>query len=163
MPGTFGFLAIPSEKGLLNLVFTSKVSKSARQALEELFFFNPRQYRVREAVINSLSRFGHPRIENTVEGLTIKVGNQEAQTLFVYDRSRARDDLVGVVVFMRTSPGEITILHVAVHPDYALQGRHAGLGLTLTLIEKVKEIASRIVGVQRIALPYHQEVAIPIR
>ena len=136
--------------------------KDARPALEELFFFNPRQYRVREGIVNSLGKFGHPRIEDTTNGLSIKVGDHEAQTLFVYDRDRRGDDPVGVVVFIRTSPTEIAIMHVAVHPDYSLQGRRAGLGLGLILIEKVKEIASRIVGVRRIALHYRQDIVIQI-
>ena len=45
---------------------------------------------------------------------------------------------------------EIAIMHVAVHPGYALQGRQAGMGLGVTLIEKVKEIASRIVGMEEV-------------
>jgi len=66
------------------------------------------------------------------------------------------------VVFLRTSPAEIAVMHVAVHPDYALQGRYAGVGLGVTLVEKVKEIASRIVGVRRIALHYRQGIVIQI-
>jgi hypothetical protein len=146
----------------LNLVFSSKVTKDARPALEELFFFNPRQYRVREGIVNSLGKFGHPRIEDTANGLSIRVGDHEAQTLFVFDQDRRGSDPVGVVVFIRISPTEIAIMHVAVHPDYALQGRRAGLGLALILIEKVKEIASRIVGVRRIALHYRQDIVIQI-
>lgn len=146
----------------MNIVFTSKVAKDARPALEELFFFNPRQYRVRDGIVDSLGKFGHPRIEDTANGLSIKVGDQDAQTLFVYDLDRRSADPVGVVVFIRTSPVEIAILHVAVHPDYAFPGRRAGLGLGLVLIEKVKEIASRIVGVRRIALPYQSEIAISV-
>jgi hypothetical protein len=146
----------------LNLVFLSKATKDARPALEELFFFNPRQYRVREGIVNSLGKFGHPRIEDTANGLSIRVGDHEAQTLFAFDQDRRGGDPVGVVVFIRTSPPEIAIMHVAVHPDYALQGRHAGLGLGLILIEKVKEIASRIVGVRRIALHYRQDIVIQI-
>lgn len=146
----------------MNLVFLSKVTKDARPALEELFFFNPRQYRVREGIVNSLGKFGHPRIEDTANGLSIRVGDHEAQTLFVFDQDRRGSDPVGVVVFIRTSPTEIAIMHVAVHPDYALQGRRAGLGLGLILVEKVKEIASRIVGVRRIALHYRQDIVIQI-
>jgi ribosomal protein S18 acetylase RimI-like enzyme len=69
---------------------------------------------------------------------------------------------VGVVVFLRTSPSEMAVLHVAVHPDYALQGRQAGVGLGVTLVEKVKEIASRIVGVEKIVFFYRQHVVIRI-
>jgi len=146
----------------LNLVFTSKVAKDARPALEELFFFNPRQYRVREGIVNSLGKFGHPRIEDTASGLSIRVGDHEAQTLFAFDGDRRDGNPVGIVIFMRTSPAEIAIMHIAVHPDYALQGRRAGLGLGLLLIEKVKEIASRIVGVRQIVLHYQQEIVIPL-
>lgn len=123
-------------------------------------FFNPRQYRVREGIINSLEHFGQPRLEETPAGISVRVGEHEAQTLFAYDRDRRKGDPVGVVVFLRTSPPEIAIMHVAVHPDYALQGKHAGVGLGVTLIEKVKEIASRIVGIQRIVFFYRQEVTI---
>ncbi len=123
-------------------------------------FFNPGQHRVREGIINSLAQFGHPRLEETGQGLSVRVGDQEAQTLFAYDQDRRSKDPVGVVVFLRTAPAEIAIMHVAVHPDYALQGRHAGVGLGVTLVEKVKEIASRIAGVQRVVFFYRREVVL---
>ena len=144
----------------MNLVFSSKVPSECRAALEEMLFFNPRQHLVREGIINSLEQFGHPRLDDTAGGLSIRVGNHEAQTLFAYDRDRPGKDPVGVVVFLRTSAAEIAIMHVAVHPDYALQGQEAGVGLGVTLVEKVKEIASRIVGVERIVFFYRQEVVI---
>jgi len=146
----------------LNFTFSSRAARDARPAVEELFFFNPRQYRVREGIVNSLGRFGHPRIEDTVSGLSVRVGDQEAQTLFAFDSDRRNGNPVGIVIYLRTSPDEIAIMHIAVHPDYALHGRRAGLGLGLVLIEKVMEIASRIVGVRRIALPYQQETVIQL-
>jgi hypothetical protein len=146
----------------VNLVFSSKVPQQSRAALEEMLFFNPRQHRVREGIVHSLEQFGHPRLEETADGLSVRVGDREAQTLFAYDRDRRGDEPVGVVVFLRTSPAEITVLHVAVHPDYALQGRHAGLGLGVVLVEKVKEIASRIVGVQKVGFFYRREVVLRI-
>jgi hypothetical protein len=147
----------------LNLVFTSKAMKDARPALEELFFFNPRQYRVREGIVSSLGQFGHPRIEDKADGLSIRVGNQEAQTLFAFDGDRSTGNPIGVVIFIRTDPAEMAILHLAVHPDYALPGHRAGLGLALVLIEKVREIASRIVGIQRIILHYQRDIVIRVR
>jgi len=146
----------------VNLVFVSKVPVECRAALEELLFFNPRQHLVREGIINSLEQFGHPQVEARQGQLSIRVGNHEAQTLYAYDRDRQAKDPVGVVVFLRTSPAEIAIMHVAVHPDYALRGRKAGVGLGVTLIEKVKDIAARIVGVQRVVFFYRQEVVIHI-
>ena len=146
----------------MNLTYSSKVARDARPAVEELFFFNPRQYRVRDGIVDSLGKFGHPRIEDTMSGLSVRVGDHEAQTLFAFDLDRRDANPVGVVIFLRTAPAEITVIHIAVHPDYALPGRRAGLGLGLVLIEKVKEIASRIVGVRRIVLPYQQEIAIQV-
>jgi hypothetical protein len=144
----------------VNLVFSSKVQKRSREAVENLFFLNPRQYRVRDGIVNALEQFGQPRLEEKDDGVYLRIGDKDAQTLFAFDGSRAGDDPVGVVVFLRNSPAEIVIMHMAVRPDYALQGRRAGLGLGLALIEKVKEIASRIVGVQRIVFFYRQEVVI---
>jgi ribosomal protein S18 acetylase RimI-like enzyme len=144
----------------VNIVFSSKAPKESREVLEELLFFNPRQFRVRSGILDSLKQFGHPRLEDVADGLAVRVGDHEAQTLFAFDRDRRRGELVGVVVFVRTAPEDIAIMHVAVHPDYALQGRHGGTGLGVALVEQVKAIASRIVGVKRIVFVYRNEVVI---
>jgi hypothetical protein len=144
----------------VNLVFSSRAPKKCRPALEDLLFFNPRQHRVREGIVNSLEHFGHPRVEETADGLSIRVGDLEAQTLFAYDSDRVGNEPIGVVVFLRTSPTDVAIMHIAVHPDYALQGQEAGLGLGVVLIEKLKQICTQIVGVKRIIFFYRQEVVI---
>jgi hypothetical protein len=144
----------------VNIVFSSRVPKEYRSDLEDLLFFNPRQHLVRDGIINSLSHFGHPRLDETPAGLSVRVGDHEAQTLFAFDRAGKSKAPVGVVVFLRTSPEEIAIMHVAVDDDYALHGSEAGVGLGVTLVEKVKEIASRIVGIKRIMFFYRQEVVI---
>ncbi|MGD0259385.1 MAG: hypothetical protein ABSD29_06110 [Verrucomicrobiota bacterium] len=146
----------------MNLVFSSRVPSQCRSALEDLLFFNPQQHRVREGILESLEQFGQPRLEETADGLSVRVGNHEAQTLFAYDRDRRGIDPVGLVVFLRTAPSDIAIMHVAVDPDYSLQGRHGGMGVGLTLVEKVKEIAARIVGIKRIVFFYRQEVVIKL-
>jgi len=145
----------------VNLVFTSKVAKQSRPALEALLFFNPSQFRVREGILNSLEKFGHPRLEESGDDLVVRVGTSEAQTLFVYDADSKKKDPIGMVAFLRTSPSEIAIMHLAVREEYALQNRKQGdLGLGITLIEKVKEIAARIVGVQKIIFFYRQNAVI---
>jgi len=146
----------------VNLVFSSKVQKQSREAVENLFFLNPRQYRVRDGIPDALQKFGYPRLEEKDDSVYLRVGDDGAQTLFAFDGNRAGGDPIGVVVFLRSSPTDIIIVHLAVQPDYALQGRRAGLGLGLALIEKVKEIASRIVGVQRIVFFYRPEVVIQL-
>lgn len=124
-------------------------------------FFNPSQSRVREGIINSLAKFGHPRLEESGDNLVVRVGDSDAQTLFAYDLDSKNTDPIGMVAYLRTSPSEIAIMHLAVNEKYALQSRKKGdLGLGITLIEKVKEIASRIVGVERIIFFYRQNAVI---
>jgi hypothetical protein len=143
----------------VNLVFSSKAPRKCKPALEDLLFFNPRQGLVRDGIVHSLAEFGHPRLKESDDGLSVSVGNHEVQTLFVFDLDREAAP-VGVVIFLRTSPAEIAIMHVAVDPTYALQGKRAGAGLGVTLVEKVKEIAARIVGVERIVFFYRKEVVL---
>ena len=124
-------------------------------------FFNPSQFRVREGIINSLEKFGHPRLEEFGDDLVVRVGKSDAQTLFVYDSEAKTKDPIGMVAFLRTSSSEIAIMHLAVREEYALQNRKQGdLGLGIVLIEKVKEIAARIVGVEKIIFFYRQNAVI---
>ena len=117
-------------------------------------FLNSRQFRVRDGIIESLRQFGHPRLEETSDVLSVRVGELDTQTLFAFDRDSKDNAPIGLVTFLRTSTADMSILHLAVSANYTLRGRHAGLGLGLILIDKVKEIASRIVGVRRIVLQY---------
>jgi hypothetical protein len=117
---------------------------------------------VRDGILNSLAQFGHPQLVETEHGWSVCVGTEEAQTLFAFDQARLIKEPIGVVVFLRKSPSDIVIVHVAVHPDYALQAGKAGAGLGVTLIEKVMEIATRIVGVKRIVFFYRQQVVIQL-
>jgi len=144
----------------VNLAFASKAPATTRAALEALLYFNPRQHRVRAGIINSLAQFGHPRLEEIPGGITIRVGAHSPQTLFAFDPARPDGAPVGVVVFLRTSAAEVAILHLAVHPDYALKKSSEGQGLGLILIEKVKEIATRVVGVETVTFFYRREVVI---
>ena len=146
----------------MNLVFSSRVPSQCREALEELLFFNPQQHRARAGILESLEQFGQPRLEESAQGLSVRVGNHEAQTLFAYDRDRRAAAPIGLVVFIRTNSTDMSIMHVAVHPDYSLHGKHAGVGLGVTLVEKVREIAVRIVGIKRIVFFYRQEVVIKL-
>lgn len=144
----------------MNIFFSSKAPHQSRAALEDLLFFNPRQHRVRAGIINSLEHFGQPRLEASTGGLSVSVGEHVPQTLFAFDRDRPGGAPVGVVVFMRTSPTDMAIMHIAVHPDYALKKSNAGVGLGTGLIEQVRKIAAQIVGVRRIIFFYRQEVVI---
>lgn len=146
----------------MNLVLASKAPRECRNVLENLLFFNPRQHLVRDGIIESLEHFGHPQVVEMPDGLSVRIKDHDIQTLFAFDRDRPDDTLVGVVLFLRTSRSEVAVLHVAVHPDYALQGEHVGMGLGVILVEKVKDICRRIVGVERIVFFYRRQVVIRV-
>lgn len=144
----------------MTLLFSSKVQKQFREAVEELFFLNPRQSRVHEGIVRALEKFGEPRLEEKDDSVFLRVGDQGAQTLFAFDSSRKDSGPVGVVVFLRTSWTEIIVVHIAVHPTYALRGSTEGPGLGLELIEKVEEIASRLAGVEKVVLWYQNGITL---
>ena len=146
----------------MSLIFTSKVPKQFREEVENLFFLNPRQYRVRANIVEALEKFGHPRLEEKDDSVYLRVGDKGAQTLFAFDDSRYEGEPVGVIVYLRDSPNEVIIVHLAVHPDYALHGRRARLGVGTALVDKVREIAARIVGVQQIVFFYRPDVIIRV-
>jgi len=103
-----------------------------------------------------------PTLEFKGDYLSVRVADVEAQTLFAFKRTKRQYKPVGVVVFLRTAHEEIGILHIAVDHEYSLQGSKADLGLGIKLMEKVREIAARIVGVERIYFFYRREAVIRV-
>ncbi|HVV00531.1 MAG TPA: hypothetical protein VHH88_04160 [Verrucomicrobiae bacterium] len=144
----------------MNITFASSAPRECREQVEDLLFFNPRQQKVRKGIQDSVARFGLPRLVETPAGVSVRVGEHETQALFAFDRDRENRAPAGAVIFLRTLPEEITILHVAVEDEYALQGASEGSGLGVALVEKVKEIARRIAGVKRLTFFYRRQVVI---
>jgi len=161
--------AFTGEK-VVNIIFFSTAQKECRAAVEDLLYFNPRQNRVRQGVSNSIRLFGSPEIVVDNRGLCIRVGGEARPTLFAYDLNprngfdlaRGNGDPVGLAVFGRTLPDEVTVAHLAVHPDYTLPGGNGGLGLAIAIMEKVKEVATRMGGVRRLVLSYRQEIVLRV-
>src|ERR1051325_11891758 len=94
-----------------------RLFQRCRAALENLLFFNPDQHRVREGILLALERFGQPRLEEAGDGLSVRIGEHEAQTLFAYDRDRRSPAPIGAVIILRTAPPAIAIVHVAAHTN----------------------------------------------
>ena len=146
----------------MNVEFTSKAPLASRALLEDLLFFNPAQGAMTEAIRRSVERFGCPRIVEAADGLLIQLGGRDAQALYAFDRDQEDFAPLAVAVYTRTNTEEISIAHVAVHPDYCLRSRAAGLGLGVRLIGQIKQIAARISGIRRIEFSYRERfVAVP--
>jgi len=144
----------------VNIRFSSETPANSKEALESLLYFNPRQNSVRGGIINSLEKFGNPRLVSVEGSLHILVGEHEPQTLFAFDTDRDAVEPVAVAVFLRVSDEEMALVHLAVHPDYALKHDGASFGLGVELVEEVRRICTRIAGIKRLVLFYRREVAL---
>lgn len=146
----------------MNIIFSSSADRKYREAIEELLFFNPQQDRARAGILNSLRRFGLPRLKDVANGLEIQVDEYETQTLFAYDQEESQKGPAGIVVFLRSGADELGIIHIAVRPEYSLSGRHADLGLTFRLVDEVRRVGHRIKGIERLVFFYHEEHGLPV-
>ena len=153
---------ISESPSLAKFEYISVVSPGMRDAVEALFFFNPRQRRVREGIRVSVELFGRPKILEQDGKLWIGVSSGATQCLFASDQSRSPARLAGVMLYLRPTPDVLSITHLAVDPDYVAGGSRGGDGLGLLLIEQVRQIARRINGVRRIELPYRNRCFLPV-
>jgi hypothetical protein len=138
-------------------VFSATVSAEMQAAVEELFFFNPRQSFRRSAISVTIERTGVPRIVEFDGRLWIDVPPHAMQCLFACDSALKPGEPVGVALYERPSADVLSVAHLAVDPQYAYGGYREGMGLGLLLIERVKEIARRINGITRVQVPYRNQ------
>jgi len=125
-----------------------------REAMEELFFFNPRQAHFQKGIRRAVERYGAPAIRERNGRLYIGLASDAGQCVFALDTAQQPERLAGVVLYARPRPEVLAITHLAVAPDYASGGKWGGEGLGLMLVEMVRQIGNRIQGIERIELPY---------
>ena len=126
-------------------------------ALEKLLFFNPQQGVARDAIARAIDAYGTPSIVATPDGLRVIVTRRDdVQCLFALKMSAKDPELAGVVVYLRSSVDEVTVLHVGV-AECCSRGRHAGLEVVTSLIRAVRAAAHRLRGVRRISMFYLEQ------
>jgi hypothetical protein len=134
--------------------FSSSVHQALWKDVEALFYFHPKQQSLQERIRACVDEFGAPEILQRGERIHVGIAKNGAQCLFACHTERRPGLPVGVVVYLRTSPELLRILHLAVHPAYEHDGRHAALKLTMELVNEVRHLARRVSGVRRVQLPY---------
>jgi hypothetical protein len=126
--------------------------------LEALLFFNGRQHRVRKGIETAINRYGAPEIVTAGKTLRVQVGGQtDAQCLFAVERDGKLSRPVGVILYVRDSFERITVLHLVVAEAYAAGGPRASYNLLLRLVQAVKRIARRTVGIRHVQLVYSED------
>lgn len=140
------------------IFFSSTLSCRYYDDLEALMFFNPQQGKLRNAVSQLVDRYGNPKIIEKQGWLRLQIGSSSmTQTLFSFDRP-THGELIGVVVYTRECLEHLTIIHLAVREDYSISGHHATQHLMLHLIQKVREIGTRLKGVESVRILYNQSL-----
>lgn len=137
-----------------DLAYSSFVDRSMHRTVETLFYFNPRQRALMEPIRRSIERFGSPEIVERGGRLSLGLPKLDAQCLFACDRSRHPGRPVGVVLYLRTEPDVLCILHLAVDPEYGRCGAFGDLEVASRLVNQVRELGRRIAGVRRVQLAY---------
>lgn len=152
-----------SRSASIELEFASTVPAGMRGAVEELFFFNPRQQALGPAIRRAIERFGVPEIQEQEGRLWIRSTRCPMQCLFAHQSKHRREHPVGVVLYTRLRHDTLTATHLAVDPAGNSLGELWVDDLGIALIGEVRRIASRINGVSRVELPYRESMYLPVR
>jgi len=144
--------------------FSSKLSRKYYKALEKLLFFNKKQAFLIRDIEKSIEEYGVPRIVADGETFRIKTGSiNDVQNLFAFDSETEDANLIGFILYYRPTLNKMIILHIAVDENYAFDGKFSDQTLTIQLINKVKEIALKIRGIELLSIAYGKDFTIPIR
>ncbi|HSD73272.1 MAG TPA: hypothetical protein VLB75_00795 [Steroidobacteraceae bacterium] len=143
---------------------TSRVGAEHRAALEELLFFNRLQSSVRTRIVETIERYGLPRIVVRDGTLRIELaGVAEVQSVFAVSPEQAVP--IGVAVFLRESAERFVIVHVGVAEQFSASGGRANDHVFFHLLNAIRDAARRTRGVRSIDLFYGQGVVrhIPVQ
>lgn len=137
------------------ILITSRLTEEFREDLEQTLFFNPQQHKAERGIRDCVERFGVPELSMQNGLLRINVGAfPDSQALFLIDRTETEDILAGVIVYVRDTHEDITILHIAVAENYILKGQIPTARLVWDLLRHVVESASHITGVRNVKIIY---------
>ncbi len=143
--------------------FSSILSSEYLEDLEMLLFFNPLQEKALSGIHHSIREYGVPSIY--LDGARLRVRVQElsdVQTLYAMDDSDGKPRLIGVMVFSRTDPSTLALLHIAVREEYSRFGSLADAGLVPKFLGQLRQIARQLKGVQAINLKYASGLILPV-
>lgn len=146
-----------------SITFSSILGNEHYDALEQILFFNPQQDKALSGIHHSVDEYGVPSI--VVEGDRLRVavtGLPGTQTLFALHKSNTEVDVAGVMVYARTDPENLVLLHIAVKQEYTRSGIYADEMLVSRFMTQLRDIARRLKGVRSITLKYGSGLTLPV-
>jgi hypothetical protein len=143
---------------VLPLKFSSTLSADRRDELETLMFFNPQQGEHESRINASILSYGFPKIIQERDHLRIGIEGKEVQTLYAFVNRGKLEDLAGVIVYTRTSPDTLVLLHMAVKPEYSYADGYKNELVLVRMLSQVRSIAKRIKGVKKLSIAYGEKI-----
>jgi len=139
------------------ILVKSRLPATMRGQLEALLFFNARQYRIRQEIEATIERYGLPELIDDSGWLRVQVsGNPDVQTLYAVHEEDGRARPVGVIVYVRDTFEQITVLHVGVAEDYGAGGRYASERVLQRLMQQIRQVARCTSGIRHVSLAYRR-------
>ena len=136
---------------------TSLLGPGYLPSLEDLLFSHPHQHRFTNNIVDCVERYGSPTIVLRNNGLRIDLPRlADVQTLYAL----VDHDLVGIIVYTRTSNAALVVLHIVVREDYTLNGVNANDGIAVELVDAVCSVGHQIRGIQSVRLAYNRGTVI---
>jgi hypothetical protein len=140
------------------LILKSTLPVKYREELEELLFFHPQQAKVQDGIVYSIEKYGTPQIVEKDHQIHIELDQfPGAQTLYAFDRINNTEKLIGSLIYYRTNPETIEVVHIDIQEKYTLTGPLANKQVMLWLILNLRKIARMIKGVRYIQLSYSND------
>lgn len=149
----------------MDLILCSTLDDVHHDELEQLLFFNARQTGVRTGLVEVLDRFGTPEIEHRENLLRVSLDRcPDAQCLFAVSGTEGLRQLLGVIVYVRTSIDTLTIVHVAVADNIVTEEDDDPL-IVVRLIHELRHLARSLRGVRWVHFLYPQggQFRIPVQ
>lgn len=125
----------------------SQLALSYREALETLVFFNQEQWRMRDAMLHSIERYGSPRIGQKDQHLVLELPRlPDVQSLFILKDEARVATLSGVVVFTREE-SSLRVIFVGLRPEEAY-GSGGEPYLLVEIFRLLRTIGQRVRGIR---------------
>jgi hypothetical protein len=147
-----------------NIRISSLLSRSYRDEVERIVFFNPEQGLVTGTLVDLVHRYGVPAIVEDGEHLRFRASAFGVlQTLYAMDSSEQPERLVGVAMFTRTRRSTMLVLHLAVHEDYTSRGKWGSETVVAQLFNAIRNLSLRTRGVRSLRILYPHDVRFDLR
>ena len=140
----------------ITIHFRSKIDVSLRERLERIFFFNWNQSRYASRITQSVKEYAKPVIVDEGDDEIALVFNDRTigQTLHIFDSDGHDAALIGVVMYERDTPEQITIIHMALHETCKEIFKKENVNIAAVVIEELFALFRKIKGVERIRIYY---------